>query len=71
MKRLQLKIMLEGLIATAVEKVNVLGWEDAQDDVEKIIDVVEDLEMFWNRVLTETDWVAEIFMAVENAGGKI
>ena len=73
MKRIQLKIMLEGLIATAVEKVNVLGWEEAQDDVEKTIDMVEDLEMFWDfdGVLTETDWVAEILIAVENAGGKI
>jgi hypothetical protein len=51
----------------------VLGWEDAKEDVEKIIDMVEDLELFWDSDgdLTGTDWVAEILMAVENAGGVV
>ena len=67
----QLKIMMEGLITTAVEKICVLGWEDAKEDVEKLVDLVEDLEMFWDSDgrLTETDWVAEVLMAIENAGG--
>ncbi len=69
----QLKIMMEGLITTVVEKICVLGWEDAKEDVEKLVDLVEDLEMFWDcdGHLTETDWVAEILMAIENAGGKV
>ena len=29
MIRLQMKIIMEGLIATAVEKICVIGWEDA------------------------------------------
>lgn len=69
----QLKIMMEGLITTVVEKICVLGWEDANEDVEKLVDLVEDLEMFWDSDgrLTETDWVAEILMAIENAGGVV
>lgn len=63
----QLKMMMKGLIATVVEKICVLGWEDAKEDVEKIIDMIEDLEMFWDSdgTLTETDWMAEIAMTIE------
>ena len=73
MTRLQMKMIMEGLIATAVEKICVLGWEDAKEDVEKLVDLVGDLEMFWDSDgrLTETDWVAEILMAIENAGGVV
>ena len=69
----QLKIMMEGLIATAVEKICVLGWEDAKEDVEKLVDLVEDLEMFWNPDgnLTEIDWQEKILMAIETASGKV
>jgi hypothetical protein len=69
----QLKIMMEGLIATAVEKICVLGWEDAKEDVEKLVDLVKELEMFWDSdgSLTEIDWLAEILMAIEDAGGKV
>lgn len=71
--RVQMKMMMEGLIATAVEKIRVLGWEDAKEDVQKLIDVVEDLEMFWDSdgELTGIDWVAKILAAVELAGGEI
>jgi len=67
MTRLQMKIMMEGLIATAVEKICVLGWEDAKEDVGKIIDMVEDLELFWDSDggLTKIDWMAEISATVE------
>ena len=73
MTSLQMKMMMKGLITTAVEKICVLGWEDAKEDVEKIIDMVEDLELFWDSDgdLTGTDWVAEILMAVENVGGVV
>jgi len=68
-----MKMMMEGLISTAVEKINVLGWEDAKEDVKKLTDVVEDLEMFWDSdgELTETDWVAAMLAAIENAGGEV
>lgn len=76
--RVQIKMMMEGLIATAVEKISVLGWEDAKEDVQKLTDVVEDLEVFWDEVfwdsdgeLTETDWVAAMLSAIENAGGEV
>ena len=73
MSRLQMKMMMKGLIATAVEKIRVLGWEDAKEDVQKLTDVVEDLEMFWDwdGELTETDWVAAMLAAIENAGGEV
>jgi hypothetical protein len=60
---------MDGLIATAIEKINVLGWEEAREDVEKLVDIVEDLEMFWtpNGELTENDWVFEIRSAIEKA----
>lgn len=66
-------MMMEGLITTAVEKISVLGWEDAKEDVQKLTDVVEDLEMFWDSdgELTETDWVAAMLAAIENAGGDV
>ncbi len=71
--RVQMKMMMEGLIATAAEKISVLGWENAKEDVQKLIDVVEDLEMFWDSdgELTETDWAAAILAAIENAGGEV
>ena len=68
-----MKMMMEGLIATAVEKINVLGWEDAKEDVQKIVEMVDDLEMFWDSdgELTRTDWVAAMLDAIENAGGEV
>ena len=73
MTRGKMKMMMEGLIATAVEKIRVLGWEDAKEDVQKIVEMVEDLEMFWDwdGELTETDWVATMLAAIEKAGGEI
>ena len=71
--RVQIKMMMKVLIATAVEKISVLGWEDAKEDVQKLTDVVGDLEMFWDSdgELTETDWVAAMLAAIENAGGEV
>ena len=73
MTKVKMTAMMEGLIETAVEKINVLGWEDAKEDVQKIVEMVEDLEMFWDwdGELTETDWVAEMLAAIENAGGEV
>jgi len=71
--RIQIKMMMEGLITTAVEKISVLGWEDAKEDVQKIVEMVDDLEMFWDSdgELTRTDWVAAMLDAIENAGGEV
>jgi len=73
MTKVKMTAMMEGLIETAVEKINVLGWEDAKEDVQKLTDVVEDLEMFWDSdgELTRTDWVAAMLAAIENAGGEV
>ena len=73
MTRVQIKMMMEGLITTAVEKISVLGWEDAKEDVQKIVEMVDDLERFWdwNGELTKTDWVTAILVAIENAGGEV
>jgi hypothetical protein len=73
MTKVKMTAMMEGLIATAVEKIRVLGWEDAKEDVQKIVEMVEDLEMFWDSdgELTETDWVAAMLAAIENAGGEV
>ncbi|WP_156778789.1 hypothetical protein [Clostridium formicaceticum] len=71
MTKLKLNIMMEGLIATAVEKIYVLGWEDAQEDVKRIIDMVNDLELFWDEdgKLTGVDWGMKIAETVEKARG--
>jgi hypothetical protein len=38
---------LKGLLATATEKVYVLGEEDAQEDLKRLREVYEDLILFW------------------------
>lgn len=42
-----IKETLQGLLATAVEKVCVLGKEDAKEDLKKLREVYEDLVLFW------------------------
>lgn len=42
-----IKETLQGLLATAVEKVCVLGEEDAKEDLKKLREVYEDLILFW------------------------
>jgi len=38
---------LRGLLATAIEKVCVLGEEYAQEDLKKLREVYEELVLFW------------------------
>jgi len=38
---------LKGLLATAIEKVCVLGAEDAQEDLKRLREVYEDMILFW------------------------
>ena len=42
-----IKETLKGLIATAKEKVFVLGEEDAKEELKKLREVYEDLVLFW------------------------
>ena len=62
MNKKQFETMLDGLIATAIEKICVLGKEDYQDDVSKITEMIEDLEDFWNSdgELSDTDFSLKI-----------
>lgn len=39
---------LKGLMATAIEKVCVLGEQDAQDDLKQIRDMYVELVAFWD-----------------------
>ena len=39
---------LKGLLATAIEKVCVLGEDDAQDDLKQIRDMYVELVRFWD-----------------------
>ena len=42
-----IKETLKGILATAVEKICVLGEEDANEDLKKLREVYEDLVLFW------------------------
>lgn len=42
-----IKETLKGLLATAVEKICVLGEEDDKEDLKKLREVYEDLVLFW------------------------
>lgn len=48
MNKVIYQAMIGGLIATILEKEVVLGKVDAQNDILKIVDLIEDLDMFWN-----------------------
>ncbi|MBP2032721.1 hypothetical protein J2Z42_001395 [Clostridium algifaecis] len=42
-----IKETLKGLLATAKEKLCVLGEDDAKEDLKKLREVYEDLVLFW------------------------
>ena len=42
-----IKESLKGILATATEKICVLGEEDAKEDLKKLREVYEDLVLFW------------------------
>lgn len=42
-----IKETLKGILATAKEKICVLGGEDAKEDLKKLREVYEDLVLFW------------------------
>lgn len=66
MNKEMFKAMMNGLVSSAIEKICVLGPVDAKDDVQKIIEMVADLESFWDYDEDEgIDWHDEIVKAVD------
>jgi hypothetical protein len=67
--KLKFKVMMEGLISTAVEKICVLGREEAEEDIAAITKMVYDLECFWNMEgdLSDIDWSEKLATAIKTA----
>ncbi len=53
MSYVRLKVTIDTLVKTGIEKVNVLGIEDAQDDLWQIYEMCNELMAFWDSELTE------------------
>jgi len=53
MSYVRLKLTIETLIKTGLEKVNVLGVEESQADLWQIYDMCQELMAFWDSELTE------------------
>ena len=53
MSYVRLKLTIETLVKTGLEKVNVLGVEEAQNDLWQIYDMCQELMAFWDSELTE------------------
>jgi len=69
MQRITYNLMMEGLVNTAIEKIQVLGREEAEEDITAITKMVHDLECFWNAEgdLTSIDWSEELATAIKKA----
>ena len=67
MQKIAYNLMMEGLVKTAVEKIQVLGREGAKEDIAAITKMVNDLESFWNMEgdLSDIDWSEELKKAIE------
>jgi hypothetical protein len=67
-KRLQFRMMMDGLVSTAVEKIRVLGREGAEEYIAAITKMVDDLDCFWNMEgdLSDTDWNEKLATAIKN-----
>lgn len=70
--------MISGLLATILEKEVVLGKADAKEDVLKIFDMIDDLDMFWNSSSefdSDTDYfyafIEEMRKQYAAIGGKV
>ena len=53
MSYVRLKFTIQTLVDTALEKVNVLGVEESQDDLWQIHELCNELMAFWDSELTE------------------
>jgi len=49
----RLYITIDTMVKTGLEKVNVLGVEEAQNDLWQIYDICQELMAFWDSELTE------------------
>ena len=49
----RLRIAIDTLVKTGLEKANVLGIEDAQNDLWQIYDICQELLRFWENEITE------------------
>ena len=49
----RLYITIDTMVKTGLEKVNVLGVEEAQNDLWQIYDMCQELMAFWDSELTE------------------
>lgn len=60
--------MIIGLIDTAKEKICVFGAEDAQKDIDRIRETIEDLECFWNSdgQLSTSNWTKFLDEQLQN-----
>ena len=69
MQRITYNLMMEGLVNTAIEKIQVLGREEAEEDIAAITKMVYDLECFWNMEgdLSDIDWSEELATAIKKA----
>lgn len=53
MSYVRLKVTIDTLVKTGLEKVNVLGIEDAQNDLWQIYELCNELMAFWDSELAE------------------
>ena len=53
MSYVRLKLTIETLVKTGLEKVNVLGMDEAQNDLWQIYEICQELMAFWDSELTE------------------
>jgi len=53
MSYVRLKLTIETLVKTGFEKVNVLGMDEAQNDLWQIYEICQELMAFWDSELTE------------------
>mgnify|MGYP001097317482 FL=1 len=53
MTYIKLRITIDTLVKTGLEKANVLGIEDAQNDLWQIYEMCEELLRFWEDEITD------------------
>lgn len=60
----RLRIAIDTLVKTGLEKANVLGIEDAQNDLWQIYDICQELLRFWeNEITDDQDYKLEEIIA--------
>ena len=64
MTYIKLRITIDTLVKTGLEKANVLGIEDAQNDLWQIYDICQELLRFWeNEITDDQDYKLEEIIA--------